>query len=151
MLTNTPFSLIRGEQLKTLAEDRLNEAKLLCRNGYYQGAYYIAGYAVEFALKALICKRLGVEVFVGGPGMSEVTRSLQTHHLPTLLVFAVLFTDLQREKDINESLFKDWSKVAEWSEQRRYEPLSCSQQTVISFINASEHVMQWIFKHYSTR
>jgi hypothetical protein len=140
--------LIRGEQLKQLAHYRLDEARLLYTNDYYQGAYYLAGYAAEFSLKALICKRLGVEVFVGGSGLAEVSKALHTHHLPTLLVFAGLFPTLQDEKINNENLFKDWSKVSEWNEQRRYEPLECSQQTVNNFINATERVMQWILRHY---
>lgn len=140
--------MIKGEQLKELAQHRLDEAQLLYKHGYHQGAYYLAGYAVEFTLKALICKRLGIEVFVGGSGLGEVTKALHTHHLPTLLVFTGLFSKLQDEKINNENLFKDWSKVSEWNEQRRYEPLECSQQTVINFINATERVMQWILKHY---
>ena len=140
--------MIRGEQLKQLAHYRLDEARLFYTNDYYQGAYYLAGYAAEFSLKALICKRLGVEVFVGGSGLAEVSKALHTHHLPTLLVFAGLFPTLQDEKINNENLFKDWSKVSEWNEQRRYEPLECSQQTVNNFINATERVMQWILRHY---
>ena len=97
-------------------------------------------------LKALVCKRLGVEVFIGG--FTDVAKALHTHHLPTLLVFAGLFPALQAEKIDDGDLFKDWSKVSEWNEQRRYEPLVCSQQTVINFINASERVMQWILKYY---
>lgn len=140
--------LIQGAQLKELAQHRLDEARLLNKNGYHQGAYYLAGYAVEFALKAVICKRLGVEVFAGGSNLAEVTKALHTHHLPTLLVFAGLFSSLQNEKNSNENLFKDWSKVSEWNEQRRYEPLTCSQLTVVNSINATERVMQWILKHY---
>lgn len=141
-------SLITGEQLKGLAQDRLDEAKLMYQNNFYQGAYYLAGYAAEFALKALICKRLGVEVFIGGAGLAEVAKALQTHHLPTLMVFSGLFLALQEEKINNETLFKAWSKVSEWTEQRRYMPLECSQQTVSNFINATEKVMQWILNNY---
>lgn len=144
----TFYTLITGEQLKELAQHRLDESRLLYPGGYYQGAYYMAGYAVEFALKALICKRLGVEVFVKGHGFGQVSDALHTHHLPTLLVFAGLFPNLQDEKIANKNLFQDWSKVSEWTEQRRYEPLTCSQQTVINFINAVERIMQWILKHY---
>jgi AbiV family abortive infection protein len=141
--------LITGEQLKELAHQRLAEAQLLYENGFYQGAYYLGGYAVEFALKALICKRLGFEVFGSRQaGLTDVSKALQVHHLPTLLAFAGLFPMLEEEKNNNEAFFKAWSKVSEWSEQRRYSPLECSPQTVINFINATENVMLWIFRNY---
>jgi HEPN domain-containing protein len=38
--------------LQELAQLRLNEAKLLFRGKQWAGAYYIAGYAIECALKA---------------------------------------------------------------------------------------------------
>jgi hypothetical protein len=37
-----------------LAELRLAEARILAREGQFSGAYYIAGYAIECALKARI-------------------------------------------------------------------------------------------------
>jgi hypothetical protein len=39
-----------------LAEARIGEAKLLLANGHPSGAYYLAGYAVEYALKARIAE-----------------------------------------------------------------------------------------------
>lgn len=41
---------------KKLAVLRLKEAKVLLDNKCYEGAYYLAGYAVECALKACIAK-----------------------------------------------------------------------------------------------
>jgi len=40
--------------LQELAKLRLDEAKLLAREKRFSGAYYLAGYAIECALKALI-------------------------------------------------------------------------------------------------
>ena len=42
------------ETFQRLAELRLAEAELLVRSGYPCAAYYLAGYAVECALKAHI-------------------------------------------------------------------------------------------------
>ena len=39
---------------RQLAEQRLAEAELLLANGFWSGAYYLAGYALECALKAKI-------------------------------------------------------------------------------------------------
>ena len=43
--------------LKGLALIRLREATILLANGEYSGAYYLAGYAVECALKPCIAKQ----------------------------------------------------------------------------------------------
>ena len=43
---------------KALADERLEEAKALLDEGKWDGAYYLAGYAVELASKACIIKNL---------------------------------------------------------------------------------------------
>ena len=48
---------IYKNDLKGLALTRLREAKVLLANGEYSGAYYLAGYVIECALKACIAKQ----------------------------------------------------------------------------------------------
>jgi hypothetical protein len=43
-------------QFQQLSKVRLKEARALLKMGLSDGAYYLAGYAVEFALKACIAK-----------------------------------------------------------------------------------------------
>jgi HEPN domain-containing protein len=43
-------------EFRRLAGIRLEEAKVLRRNGKFEGCYYLCGYAVECALKACISK-----------------------------------------------------------------------------------------------
>jgi HEPN domain-containing protein len=43
--------------LQQLAELRIKEARILLDGDSYSGAYYLAGYAIECALKACIAKR----------------------------------------------------------------------------------------------
>jgi len=49
------FAMTRND-FKELAEVRIDEANALLSAGKYDGAYYLAGYAVECALKACIAK-----------------------------------------------------------------------------------------------
>jgi len=44
-------------ELQRLSRIRIKEAKFLLDGGCYNGAYYLAGYAVECALKACIAKQ----------------------------------------------------------------------------------------------
>jgi HEPN domain-containing protein len=43
---------LNRRDFQELALVRLNEAKVLLDAGHFDGAYYLAGYAVECALKA---------------------------------------------------------------------------------------------------
>jgi hypothetical protein len=48
---------MKRKDFQELAAVRLKEARVLLRAGCYEGAYYLAGYAVECALKACISKQ----------------------------------------------------------------------------------------------
>lgn len=47
--------------IKELAKTRLEEAKILCAAGKYDGAFYLAGYSVELMLKAKICEHFDID------------------------------------------------------------------------------------------
>jgi HEPN domain-containing protein len=74
-----------------LSELRLKEAKALLAAGFPEGAYYLAGYAVECALKACIARKTQEFDF---PEKKRVNDS-HTHDLGKLLVLAGLSEDLQ--------------------------------------------------------
>ena len=50
------WSLVDRRGLQELSKVRLKEARALLRAGMHDGAYYLAGYAVECGLKACIAK-----------------------------------------------------------------------------------------------
>ncbi len=65
-------------EFQQLAEERLEEAKALLSLGKWGGAYYLAGYAVELALKACIIKRImATDAFPE----KEFSRNCYTHDL----------------------------------------------------------------------
>jgi HEPN domain-containing protein len=74
-----------------LSELRAKEAKALLAAGFPEGAYYLAGYAVECALKACIARKTQEFDF---PEKKRVNDS-HTHDLGKLLVLAGLSEDLQ--------------------------------------------------------
>ena len=77
-----------------LALVRLSEAKLLLRHRKYDGAYYLAGYAVECALKACLAKRTKKYEF---PPEPAAIRNYYTHSYHDLLKVAELTA--QRDYD----------------------------------------------------
>ncbi len=73
------------EDFRKLAETRLEDAKALLQAGRFDAAYYLAGYAVECALKACVCGQ--TREFDFPP---KETRDYYTHDLDKLLKTAGL-------------------------------------------------------------
>jgi hypothetical protein len=67
---------VNRRDLQGLTRVRLAEARALLDAGLYDGAYYLAGYAVECALKACIARRTRIHDFPLKP--SDV-RGMYTH------------------------------------------------------------------------
>lgn len=51
-----PYAMIPDQTLKYLVSNKLRDAKVLMKNGRFSAAIYIAGYAIEIALKLKICQ-----------------------------------------------------------------------------------------------
>jgi hypothetical protein len=100
-----------------LAELRLQETKALLAAGFPDGAYYLAGYAIESELKACIAKGTQQYDF---PDKKLVNDS-HSHDLGKLLDLAGLSDLLMNDVAVNVELKLDWETVRDWSEQSRYE------------------------------
>jgi len=102
--------------LQRLSELRLQESKALLAAGFPEGAYYLAGYAVECALKACIAKRTRLHDFP-----EKGSQKYYSHDLQGLLGYADLKLDLERSLLANPALNTSWNIVQNWSEESRYE------------------------------
>jgi HEPN domain-containing protein len=99
-----------------LAQLRLDEAKSLLGNGQPSGAYYLAGYAIECGLKAVIAKQFRADEI---PDRNLVNK-VYTHDLTDLLRLAGLEPELQIAQQADSELDRRWSIIKNWSEQARY-------------------------------
>lgn len=102
---------LTNETFREIAKCRLAEAKLLAERGHPSGAYYLAGYAVECALKAIIAGRFRANEIPD----KGLVNSIYTHNLSDLLRLAGLQTEFQAESELVES----WDIVKRWSENAR--------------------------------
>jgi HEPN domain-containing protein len=100
-----------------LAELRLKEANALLAAGFPDGAYYLAGYAVECALKACIAKRTQLHDF---PEKKLVNDS-HTHNLKELMRLAELKTELDTVLDADPEMRPNLETVQDWAETARYQ------------------------------
>lgn len=136
--------------LQELAELRIREAKLLLDNRFYQGAYYLAGYSVECALKACIAKETREHDF---PDLKLVKDSYE-HNLQSLLRTAGLDPALLAEATTNKELANNWKIATGWSVEARYETADLLDRThyaddlYSAIMDPENGVFQWLKKRW---
>jgi HEPN domain-containing protein len=128
-----------------IAELRLRESKTLLAYGFPEGAYYLAGYAVECALKACIAKHTREHDFP-----EKESREFYSHDLEKLLGFAKLRNDLDKDLRTNAVLKANWIIVQDWSEATRYELKTI--QDAAGLLDAIEDqdggILPWLQRHW---
>jgi HEPN domain-containing protein len=72
--------------LEELSTSKLDDARLLHDGGRHANAYYLAGYAVEFALKAFIARQIRAETIP----LPDLGRNVYSHSFRELLRLAGL-------------------------------------------------------------
>jgi HEPN domain-containing protein len=129
-------------ELQELSRTRIREAKVLYDSGEYSGAYYLAGYAVECALKACIAKSTQQYDF---PDKDRAQKSY-SHKPQDLIKVAELYDDLEQDMRSNQLLATSWTIVTEWSEQSRYEFRSPAEAAalLVSVSRSTSGVLPWI-------
>lgn len=133
------------DDLQRITRLRVKEAKVLLENGYFSGAYYLLGYAVECALKASIAKQIKRYDF---PDRKLINDSY-SHELEKLLSVSGLKAELQKEIRNNQDLEVNWAIVKDWSVESRYFP-DISETTARDFYSAvtarKNGVLSWLKK-----
>lgn len=120
-----------------LVDLRLEEAKNLIGQGNWDGAYYLAGYAVEFALKVRIIARL-----MGSNSFPEksLCNNFYGHNLTSLLRAAQLESALTGDSTISPQ----WEAVKDWSEQSRYRIGATERDAKDLYDAIANGVVPWI-------
>lgn len=126
---------------KALADLRANEAGVLARSGKQQGAYYLAGYAVECALKACIAKKTKRYEF---PAPREVIKNIYTHDLTALLKETGLDKQLDKDMVTNPRLAANWNTVKNWDEKARYATSGLNGRDLYRAVIGADGVLPWI-------
>ena len=130
------------KDLQELSKVRLKESTALLKAGLFDGAYYLAGYAVECALKACIAKETRRFEF---PDKKRVDSSY-SHNLRELIRIAGLDEALVGRAGSDPVFRKNWDSVQSWSEQSRYRRNSLeAAQILLAAVGDRRHgVISWI-------
>jgi hypothetical protein len=78
---------------------------------------------VEIALKEKICRTLNWPEFPSRGGEFQKFQSFRTHDLDVLLHLSGI------EQEIKKNMLADWSNVAIWSPEARYDPVGSATVT----------------------
>ena len=107
-------------ELSSLSKGKLVDASILLKEGRFDTAYYLCGYAIELALKRRICLTLDWD----GYPRKDFTdlSSFKTHKLASLLIMSGF------EKKIKRDYLSVWSVVVDWDPEVRYSSQGMAQQ-----------------------
>ena len=126
-----------------LSRMREVEAEALLQAGHFAGAYYLAGYAVECALKACIAKQTNEFDF---PDRDAAIAAF-THDLDRLVKAAGLTADYAMATSASPQFVDNWQIVRQWKETARYEARIAEERTRELFRACTEQphgVLTWV-------
>jgi hypothetical protein len=138
--------VLTKSDLEKLAQVHLEDSVFLLLAGRSSSAYYLAGYAVELALKACISKLIQSNVI---PERASIN-AIYTHRLDNLLSTAGLLPQLNADAKADPQFAAYWAIASKWSEESHYafwDPVSA--RTLVDAIHEANHgVFQWVKRHW---
>jgi hypothetical protein len=132
--------------IRQLADLRIEEADNLNKVGFPDGAFYLAGYAVELYLKAKICENLNLPTFYSQYApKTDLAKTFLIHNLDRLILLSGLLPKFESEKATDPIFTGHCVNIERWSEKSRYDTHTThnSVQTSI-FIESVKFITQWI-------
>jgi len=136
--------MISSPELNKISRARIRDARLLLKNGSYDGSLYICGYAIEIALKAVICKNLALS---GIPHTNEEFSNiarLKTHNLEELLKQVPTYIG----NKVKSVYLADWSIVLQWNPEMRYAPIRGKQVKIQAegAIRSAQRITRYLWR-----
>ncbi len=134
---------MRRSELRKLTAMRLEDARSLLGTRRYAACYYLAGYAVECALKACIAKQFRANTI---PTQSLV-KSIYRHEIDALVGVAGLKSALEGEFGVDPDFEVNWNVVRDWKPDRRYQTNATRRDAkdLYDAITDPDHgVLQWL-------
>ena len=140
--------------LQNLTKQRLDEARALLSLNFPDAAFCLAGYSIECALKAVVCRTLDQDDFYKPDRSNKgaryvqdrIFREFKTHNYNDLLVLSGLSAKLNAACLADPAVEAAWAFIEgmNWSEQSRYQLGTKSATNVYNFVQAVETIVVWI-------
>jgi hypothetical protein len=133
--------------LQQLTRDRVRDAKALLAYEQWAGAYHMAGYALECALKSCILKHLdSTGIIFKDRKYLEKLSKCWTHDLVQLMELANLTSDFGVACAANVLLDANWGVAKDWTEISRYEQKTKveARELFNAITNVPNGVLPWL-------
>jgi hypothetical protein len=126
----------------------VRDAEVLLASEQWPGAYHMAGYALECALKSCILKHIddtGI-IFKDKEYLDKLPKKLWTHDLEQLMDLANLRVEFDQACGANPQLGAHWGIAKDWVEISRYERKSKDEASALykAITNNPDGVLPWI-------
>ena len=130
-----------------LADVRIDEATVRLAQGKFDGAYYLAGYAVECGLKACIARLTSQDDY---PPKPKFIHDYYSHEIEKLVKIAGLTAQRDADAAADPDLEANWQVVRDWTEESRYErrTQAQAQQLIAAIADAAHGVLPWIKRRW---
>lgn len=147
------YKKMTRQEFQNIALLRQAESKSLFKRNHYDGCCYLAGYCLEAALKAAICKQMKSDNFfeVIRP---ETARAFKIHNLGELIILAGLSQEYKDLEITNPILLDNWEFIRDkirWSEQLRYQVgfvRADAEQMILAISEPRNGILKWIKKYW---
>ena len=138
--------------LRLLAQERISDAEALITGGRWSFAYYVAGYAVECALKACLLARM---IYTGWVFQEKVKiDECLTHDFGKLIHVAGLKDELDAALAAsaagNRAFAGNWGTVIQWKVTDRYGSKTETEAKALyaAITDNPDGVLQWIMNYW---
>jgi hypothetical protein len=142
-----PIARLNRDKLRQLCDSRLAEAQVLLENKLWTGAYYLAGLAVECALKSCLAGAVNEHDF---PDKAFVNQ-MYVHNLEQLFKLnGALWAQLQADMKTDAKLAVNWSTVKDWDDSKRYDVVEELDATGLhdATTEVGSGVVEWIRRRW---
>lgn len=130
-----------AQTFRKLAEERLAEAQVLLANNRPSGAYYLAGYAIECAIKA----KIAMQFRAGEIPDKVLVVKTYDHDINKLLSVANLKDKDYAALNTDAELRRCWTIAAKWKPDSRYKVWSLNEATdIVGAVGGDRGLMQWL-------
>lgn len=133
--------------LQQLSDERIADASALLAATQWAGAYYIAGYALECALKSCVL------AYIDQTGIifedKKYAQNCWTHDIEDLVRQAGLTIERDKAAGTNIPLGQNWMVAKDWSEASRYRTSTKLQAEKLfhALTEKTDGVLPWV-KNY---
>lgn len=127
--------------LQALSQLRLEEAQELLGSGHFEGAYHLAGYAIECAIKACIARKTQQFDFPD----KDLANRAWGHEFAKLIESADLKSELLRRLQV-PAFQVNWAIASMWRAESRYRRPSEreARDLIRAMVDPSDGVLEWL-------